>query len=116
MIRRSSENIAAREVEAVLCTLPNIIDAAALAEPDLVRGEEVLAVIQLAPGAAAPPVEDLMQALEGRLAAFKRPRYWSFVSEFPRTASNKAQKPRLREAISGSRAFDVRQGAWIILD
>ena len=47
MIRRSGENIAASEVEAVLCEHPQVRAAAAVPEQDELRGEEVKALIQL---------------------------------------------------------------------
>lgn len=120
MIRRSSENIAAREVEAVLCTLPDIVEASALAEPDRRRGEEVLAVLQHRQGC---PADDAVEAfvaasndaLAVRLAVFKRPRYWIFVAEHPRTASNKVQKVQLRKQISGRRAYDNAEKCWVTL-
>lgn len=120
MIRRSSENIAAREVEAALCALPDIVEAAALAEPDPMRGEEVLAVLQHAQGtldeaAAQSLVKAATTALQGKLALFKIPRYWIFVTDYPRTASNKIQKPQLRAAICSQCAYDLAHDCWITL-
>ncbi len=115
MIRRSSENIAAREVEAALCSLPNVAEAAAIAEPDATRGEEVLAAIQLHDQTAEPCIESLVAGLEDCLASFKRPRYWTFVADVPRTASNKVQKPQLRDTLSGARAYDTTEDRWIML-
>lgn len=120
MIRRSSENIAAREVEAALCTLLDIIEAAALAEPDRTRGEEVLAVLQHAAGCpddnrVAAMAHAAFDALESRLAVFKRPRYWIFVTDYPRTASNKVQKAQLRARIAGRRAYDIAGKCWVTL-
>lgn len=118
MIRRSSENIAAREVEAALCSLPGIVEAAALAEPDSLRGEEVLAVLQHAdapPSDMAAFVEGARPALAQRLAVFKRPRYWIFTDHYPRTASNKVQKTQLRQALLGRPAFDSQTASWVTL-
>ena len=120
MIRRSSENIAAREVEAALCTISGILEAAALAEPDRMRGEEVLAVLQHADGQvdegqAEMIVTAAVTALSDKLAPFKIPRYWAFVTEYPRTPSNKVQKPQLRAAIRGLRAFSHPQDCWVTL-
>ena len=53
MVRRSSENIAAREVEAVLRGLPEILEAAVVAVPDAFRGEEVKAYFVLQADARA---------------------------------------------------------------
>lgn len=120
MIRRSSENIAAREVELALCSLPDIAEAAVLAEPDPVRGEEVLAVLQH--GKATPQSDALADyvaaaatLLEGRLARFKCPRYWTFVEHYPRTPSNKVRKPQLRDQIRGQSAYDLSAGGLVTL-
>ena len=50
MIRRSGENIAAREVEAALVAIEGVEDAAAVPVRDPDRGEEVKAYVVLKPG------------------------------------------------------------------
>ncbi|MCE8422059.1 fatty acid--CoA ligase family protein, partial [Rhodovulum sulfidophilum] len=45
MIRRSAENIAAREVETVLAAAPGVAEVAVVGVPDPLRGEEVKACI-----------------------------------------------------------------------
>ncbi|WP_208539285.1 class I adenylate-forming enzyme family protein [Algihabitans albus] len=120
MIRRSSENIAAREVEAALCTLPGLVEAAALAEPDDLRGEEVLAVLQHSDGVPSQDTAEgliatLRSGLEPHLAVFKRPRYWAFVADYPRTPSNKVKKAELRAQIAGRPAYDSASESWTTL-
>src|SRR5205085_12305907 len=56
MIRRAGENIAAREVEAVLRMMPEVAEAAAVPVPDPVRGEEVKVYIVLRAGFNADTV------------------------------------------------------------
>ena len=53
IIRRSGENIAAAEIEALLATHPDIAQAAVLAVKDETREEEVLACIVLKPASVA---------------------------------------------------------------
>ena len=53
MIRRAGENISATEVEEVLLALPGIVEAAAVAVPDDMRGEEVKAYLVLAKALAS---------------------------------------------------------------
>lgn len=109
MIRRSSENIAAREVEAIIRELPAIEDCAALPVPDPVRGEEVEIQILLKPGFTEndlPPTVVLDHARR-RLARFKVPRYYTYVADFPRTVSNKIEK----RIILATRA-DPRSNSW----
>ena len=47
MIRRSAENIAAREVESVLNAVASVAEVAVIGVPDSLRGEEVKAYIKL---------------------------------------------------------------------
>ena len=55
LIRRGGENIAPAEVEAVLKLHPEVIDAAVVPVADPLRGEEVLAYVQVRPGAVVDP-------------------------------------------------------------
>jgi len=96
MIRRSGENIAAREVEEVLLTHPAVRVAAVIGVPDEVRGEEVKAY------AVAPDTspEELAAWCAERLAAFKVPRFWELRDELPLTASHRVEKGTLRAELA----------------
>jgi carnitine-CoA ligase len=110
IVRRSGENIAAAEVEAVLRLLPKVKDAAVIPVPDEIRGEEVKAYVLLVDGAtpADLPPEAIVRHCEEQLASFKVPRYIEYrTGDFPRTPSMKAQKQDLKEEKT-----DHRQGAW----
>lgn len=91
MIRRSGENIAAREVEETLLAHPAVRLTAVLGVPDEIRGEEVKAYV-VAPGATE---EELREWCADRLAAFKVPRYWELRDDLPLTASHRVEKSRL---------------------
>ncbi len=92
MIRRSGENIAAREVEEVLLAHPSVHLAAVVGVPDELRGEEVLAYL-VAPGAT---VEELVEWCRTRLAGFKVPSRWELREELPMTPSHRVAKALLR--------------------
>jgi fatty-acyl-CoA synthase len=96
MIIRGGENIYPREVEAALHSHPDVNEVQVVGVPSRRYGEEVMAWVRLAPGAAVG-IEDLRVHCLGRLAAFKVPRYWQFVDSFPMTVTGKVQKFRLRE-------------------
>ncbi|MGD0187967.1 MAG: AMP-binding protein [Roseiarcus sp.] len=100
MIRRAGENISAREVEAVLRGLPEIVEAAAVPVPDETRGEEVKACVVLQPGLTRETVtpERIIAHCEAGLARFKVPRYIEYRSELPKTASDKIAKHLLKGA------------------
>jgi len=116
MIRRSQENIAAREVEAAICTLPGIEDAAAVAVPDPIRGEEVKIYVQLKEGVTQQDIcaTAILDHARQHLAKFKVPRYVTYVDSFPRTASNKIEKKTLTAGIDDLRlgAFDAEDRIW----
>ena len=97
MIRRSAENIAAREVEAVLRAHPAIREAAVVAVPDDYRGEEVKAYVQLMPGKSREdtPPEALLAHCAGNLASFKVPRYLEYRDAFFYGPTDRVEKHRL---------------------
>ncbi len=100
MIRRSGENIAAQEVEAVLNTHEAVLESAVIPVPDELRGEEVKACLVLQPGVAASDglIEDILAHARKDLAAFKLPRFVEIYGEFPKTSSGKTAKQTLIEA------------------
>ena len=116
MVRRSSENIAAREVEAVLRGLPEVLEAAIVAVPDEIRGEEVKAYIVLQPNARKPGVrvERILEYCEANMATFKVPRYLEFIDELPKTPSGKIAKGALLEGKADLRlgAYDRVENRW----
>lgn len=117
MIRRSSENIAAREVEAVIREIPEIADVAAVPVSDLKRGEEVKIVVELRGGIASDslPIERILDHARAHLAAFKVPRYIAFTQTLPRAiSSNKVLKRELMAAgdpLAG--AYDTKEKRWL---
>ncbi len=111
MIRRGSENIAAVEVESVICEHELVLMAAVIPEKDDARGEEVKAFVQLNPGAKLEPLE-LLEFLRPKLAKFKLPRYMAFVDSFPLTPSEKIAKHKLNSPEYAVRTFDALEGTW----
>lgn len=117
MIRRRGENIAAREIEAVMRQLPEVRDAAALAVPDAYSDEEVKLYVELQPGVTRQDLTlDLLFAhAEANLARFKVPRYWEVRTELPRTAeSDRVEKKKLRAELEDLRigAYDRKDDIW----
>jgi crotonobetaine/carnitine-CoA ligase len=108
-VRRGGENIAAAEVEEVLRAHPKIRDAAVIAVPDDIRGEEVKAYVLLAEGCTVDelPPEAIVAHCADRLAAFKLPRYVEYRSaDFPRTPTMRVRKEELKAA------RDLTADAW----
>lgn len=117
MIRRAGENIAAREVEAVLRGLPEIVEAAAVPVPDPTRGEEVKAYIVLDPSLKPQdlPPERIIAHCEANLARFKVPRFIAYSKDLPKTPSGKIAKKVLTQGVADLRkdSYDRVEGKWI---
>jgi crotonobetaine/carnitine-CoA ligase len=116
MVRRAGENIAAREVEAVITGLPQVVEVGVIPVPDETRGEEVKACIVLQPGLSAGdvPPHVIFEHCTSRLAAFKVPRYLAYVDELPKTPSGKVAKGTLKSMSTDPTAgsYDRVQEKW----
>jgi long-chain acyl-CoA synthetase len=106
MIIRGGENVYCVEVEAALFEHPAVTDAAVIGIPHQVLGEEVGAVVHLAPGEHA--TEGELQAFVGeRLAAFKVPvRIWFLAEPLPRNANGKILKRDLKDQLTAGASPD----------
>ncbi|WP_017574507.1 AMP-binding protein [Nocardiopsis kunsanensis] len=106
MVIRGGENIYPREVEEVLHTHPDILDAQVIGVPDDKYGEELMAWVRMREGAEAITLEALRDFCRTRVAHYKVPRYVHVVEEFPMTVTGKVRKVEMRE-----RAVELIDGA-----
>ncbi len=95
VIISGGENISSVEVEGELLRHPAVQEAAVVGMPDAKWGEAPHAFVVLKPGAAATS-EELRAFTRERLAHFKCPHSFTFVTELPKTATGKIQKFVLR--------------------
>jgi len=100
LIKTGGANVAPLEVEAVLMSHPAVQQAYVVGVADRARGEVGVAAVELRAGASAT-AEALTAFCRERLASYKVPARIVFrtAEEFPRTATGKVQKPRLREEL-----------------
>jgi acyl-coenzyme A synthetase/AMP-(fatty) acid ligase len=114
MIKRSGENISAREVESVLAQHPSVSESAVVGVPDELRKEELKAFIILNNNklGTQDTAQTILKHCESKLAAFKVPRYVEFIRDLPRTPTRKIAKHKLADhAISGNdHSWDTQ--AW----
>ena len=113
IIRRSGENIAAAEIEAVLQAHAAVKQVAVLAVPDETREEEVLACVVLHEGRAREQAADaLFTHCYAQLAYFKAPGWIYFTDALPTTGTQKIQKHQIFPAGADPRTlpgmFDLR--------
>lgn len=97
IIRRSGENIAAGEVEAVLQAAPEVEYAAVIAVSDETRQEEVYACIVVQPGHAADEAlaRRLFELCMDKMAYYKAPGWLLFTEKLPLTDTQKVQKAKI---------------------
>ncbi|MGP0030335.1 MAG: AMP-binding protein [Acidimicrobiales bacterium] len=104
VIIRGGENISAQEVEEILLGLDAVAEVAVVAQPDARLGERAVAVVRMREGAPPPALPQVREHLASRhLAKQKWPESIRAVNDFPRTASGKVQKFRLREQLRTGR-------------
>ncbi|GAA4868160.1 AMP-binding protein [Serinicoccus chungangensis] len=97
LVIRGGENISPREVEEVLYTHPDVLDAQVVGVPDERYGEELMAWVRLREGAEPLTREAVEEFCSGSLARYKIPRHVQVVEDFPMTVTGKVRKVELRE-------------------
>ncbi len=96
MIIRGGENIYPREIENFLFQMPQVELVEVVGIPDEKYGEIVGAFIKTKAGAVITQ-EEVQDFCRGKIARYKIPKHVFFVDDFPKTASGKIQKYKLRE-------------------
>jgi acyl-CoA synthetase (AMP-forming)/AMP-acid ligase II len=95
MVVSGGENIYPAEVENVLLSHPDVVDAAVIGVPDDRWGETVKAIVVLAPGAGLD-VSGLLAHCRRNLAHYKCPTSVDSMDTLPRNPSGKILKRELR--------------------
>lgn len=102
VIIRGGENISALEVEEVLLGMPQVAEAVVVGVPDARLGERAAAVLRTRDGAEMPTLDAVRAHFErAGVARQKWPEELHEAEDFPRTASGKVQKFRVRQEIRG---------------
>jgi crotonobetaine/carnitine-CoA ligase len=97
-IRRRGENVSSMEVERQVGNHPNIKEAAAIGikADEGASSEDEIMIVCIPEGDAPDPVE-LTHWLAREMPYFMVPRYIRFVSELPKTPTERVQKNKLRD-------------------
>ena len=110
VIRRSGENIAAVEVEAILLASEAVQNCAVCAVPDEIRGDEVFAFVV---SNTDPDPRGIFDHCMQHLTYFKAPGYLAMVDELPLTASQKVSRGEIktlaREKLASGACVDLRE-------
>ena len=97
MVIRGGENVYPREVEELLYTHPDVLDAQVIGVPDEKYGEELMVWVRMRDGASPLAAADVREFCAGKVAHYKIPRYVHIVEEFPMTVTGKVRKVEMRE-------------------
>jgi len=92
-------NIYPREVEEVLLQHPSVQAVAVVGKQDSEWGEAVIAFI-VAVSNSVPTSEELDQMCLDRIARYKRPKEYRFISSLPTNNYGKVVKRELREILA----------------
>lgn len=99
-INRGGEKISSEEIENILLSAPNILNVALVALPDDVLGEKSCACIIPRCENDLPQTKQLRRLLrEQKLADYKIPDQFIYLSEFPMTKFGKVNKQALRKSL-----------------
>jgi acetyl-CoA synthetase len=99
VIKSAGYRIGPGEIEQCLIRHDDVASSAVVGAPDPVRGEVVMAYVQLRQGVQpSPELESQLRAhVKRRLAAYEYPRLLEFVESLPLTATGKVNRGLLRE-------------------
>jgi len=96
MVVSGGVNIYPAEAEHVLLLHPEVADVAVIGAPNAEFGEEVKALVISRDLAKPPTSEELTAFCKARLAGYKCPRSYDFVTDIGRNAMGKVNKRELR--------------------
>jgi acyl-CoA synthetase (AMP-forming)/AMP-acid ligase II len=92
-INSGGEKIFPEEVEAVVRSHPDVMDAIVVGAPDERFGQRVAAIVEPRPGHTAPSLEAVQEHCRGHLAGYKVPRQLHVVDKIERSPSGKPDYP-----------------------
>ena len=112
VIRVRGENVSAFEIEDALLSFPGVLEAAAIAVPSEIGGDDIKAVV--VPSASNRiEVPALLAHCDRLLPKFSVPRYVEICDALPKTVTNKVQKHLLRENGLNARTWDRTTGSLL---
>ena len=97
MVIRGGENIAPAEIEQVLEDHPSVAEAAIIGVPDVEWGEVCKAIMVAVDESLKPSEQELTEYVKSRLASYKAPALYEWVSDLPRNPMGKVLKNELRD-------------------
>lgn len=108
-IKVAGKRLGPAEVESVLVSHPQVVEAAAIAVPDELKGNQVVCFCVLEPGAQAgePLRKELRASLVAALGKPLAPKALFFVNDLPKTRNAKVMRRMVRAAYLGESLGDT---------
>ena len=104
-IKSYGYRVSSQQIEACVLELPDVVAAAAIGEPDAVRGEAIIVFVVRHPGSVLSPV-DIISHCSQRLTTYMIPQAVIFIDQLPLNAHGKIMKTELRQlAMQATRAM-----------
>jgi bile acid-coenzyme A ligase len=104
LIITGGANVYPDELEVLIRRLPGVADCVVVAKPHDDLGQSVHAVVAMEQGVAPPGLEELRQALTGKISAYKLPRSVEYVPVIQRTDAGKVRRKSYRPQGQGTPA------------
>jgi acyl-CoA synthetase (AMP-forming)/AMP-acid ligase II len=92
-INSGGEKIFPEEVEAIVRSHPDVMDAIVVGAPDERFGQRVAAIVEPRPGRTAPTLEAVQEHCRNHVAGYKVPRQLHVVDKIQRSPSGKPDYP-----------------------
>ena len=109
MIIHGGFNVYPSEVENAIKSMPGVRDVAVVGMPDQTRGESVVAVLVLEPGAAVD-LDAVRRWTQDKLSHYAMPKSIAVRDDLPRSQLGKVQRRSVREELASQ--FELRGGQW----
>ena len=93
--------VSSQQIENCIVELPEVVTAAVIGEPDLVRGEAIKAFVVLRAGSQLT-ADDILAHCASRLANHMMPKEVAFIGQLPTNAHGKIMKTELRRLSASS--------------
>jgi crotonobetaine/carnitine-CoA ligase len=107
IIRKRGENISGAELDRVISSHPDVLEAAAIPVPSELGEDDILVAVVPRPG-TSPQAATIAAWCRRHLAAIKVPRYIVFVESLPHTPTHRVAKFKMRADPSlKARAVDL---------
>jgi 3-oxocholest-4-en-26-oate---CoA ligase len=101
-INSGGEKIFPEEVEAVVRSHPDVMDAIVVGAPDERFGQRVAAIVEPRPGRAAPSLDAIQDHCRTHVAGYKVPRQLHVVEKIERSPSGKPDYPWANDIVTTS--------------